>query len=343
MMVVLRKDCTLKGKAEITRLLETHNVPIRVTESMGKTAFIALVSDRDEIIRTLAQHPDVEEVRSAPPCQLVTRDHSSESSSIDVGQVTMGGDAFVVIAGPCSVESAEQILVSAQGVADAGATMLRGGAFKPRTSPYSFQGLGERGLEWLAEAGRRTGLPVITELTAPEHIDAVAQYADVIQIGARNMQNFALLHVAGEQSKPVFLKRGPMATIDELLCAAEYIAAAGNPRIILCERGIRTFERATRNTLDISAVPVLKEMTHLPVFADPSHAAGRRELVPALAKCALAAGADGVMIEVHPDPDRALSDGRQSLSMQQFARVMKELEPLANAVGRTMTAHVGVP
>ena len=334
MMIVLRKNCSLKGKAEITRMLEQHDVAIWVTETAERTAFIILPPAVGDFAKALDAHPDVEEIRqNAPSCQLVTRDHSPEPSRFEVGNLTIGPDALVVIAGPCSVESADQMLETAMGVADAGASMLRGGAFKPRTSPYSFQGLGERGLELLADAGRRCGLPVITELMTPEHCDLVAQYTDVIQIGARNMQNFPLLQVVGEQNKPVFLKRSPMASIDELLCAAEYIAAAGNARIILCERGIRTFERATRNTLDISAVPVLKELTHLPVFVDPSHAVGRRELVPPLARCAVAVGADGLMIEVHRDPEKALSDGRQSLTIPQFAHMMKQIRRLAGDLG----------
>ena len=335
MMVILRKQCSLKDKAHITRILEERDLPIRVTESQGRTAFLIIATDVNGVVEALQDHPGVEEIRrNAPSCQLVTRDHCPDASRFDVGDVTVGRDAFVVIAGPCAVESADQINETARAVADAGASMLRGGAFKPRTSPYSFQGLGEHGLELLAEAGRQAGLPVVTELMAPEQADVVAKHADVIQIGARNMQNFPLLHAVGEQNRPVLLKRGPMATIDELLCAAEYVAAAGNDRIILCERGIRTFERATRNTLDISAVPVLKELTHLPVFVDPSHACGRRELVTPLAKCAVSAGADGIMVEVHPNPEQAMSDGRQSLSLDEFAELMPLVLRLAINEGR---------
>jgi 3-deoxy-7-phosphoheptulonate synthase len=214
--------------------------------------------------------------------------------------------------------------------------MLRGGAFKPRSSPYSFQGMGERGLELLAEAREATGLAVVTEVLAPEDVALVARYADVLQIGARNMQNFRLLSAVGEQPKPVLLKRGMMATVEELLMAAEYVVAAGNPRVMLCERGIRTFERATRNTLDICAVPVLKERTHLPVIVDPSHAAGRRELVPSLARAAVAVGADGLIVEVHHDPDRAMSDGRQSLTPEGFAAMMAEVRRIAGAVDRAV-------
>lgn len=236
------------------------------------------------------------------------------------------------MAGPCAVESREGIIHIAEAVRKAGAGFLRGGAFKPRTSPYSFRGLGEEGLRYLAEASQLTGLPVITEALSAEDVPLVARYADVIQIGARNMQNYALLEAAGEQDKPVFLKRGLMATVKELLLAAEYILAKGNPQVILCERGIRTFEPETRHTLDISAVPLLKQLSHLPVVVDPSHAAGKRELVPALALAAVAAGADGLMIEVHPSPDQALSDGRQSLDLEAFGRLMKAVGLVAAAV-----------
>lgn len=233
--------------------------------------------------------------------------------------MTIRRDQFSVIAGPCAVESREQLLETAHAVADGGATILRGGAFKPRTSPYSFQGLGERALELLVEAREATGLPVVTELVDVRHVEAVAEAADVIQIGARNMQNFALLAEAGRTALPVLVKRGASATLDELLLAAEYVLNEGNEQVILCERGIRTFEDAYRYTLDLAAVPVLKERTHLPVIVDPSHAAGRRELVEPLALAAAAAGADGVMVEVHPDPDEALCDGRQSLHTADFA------------------------
>jgi 3-deoxy-7-phosphoheptulonate synthase len=253
---------------------------------------------------------------------------------VKVDDVTIGGDALVVIAGPCSVESREQMERIADAVQAAGARMLRGGAFKPRSSPYAFQGLGSAGLAILAEQRERTGLKIVTEVVAPEDVELVARSADVLQVGARNMQNFRLLEAVGGQPRPVLLKRGMMATIEELLLAAEYVVAAGNPRVILCERGIRTFERATRNTLDVCAVPVLKERTHLPVIVDPSHAAGRRELVPALARAAVAAGADGLIVEVHPEPERALSDGRQSLDPAGFAALMEQLRPVAGAVGR---------
>ena len=244
--------------------------------------------------------------------------------------------AVVVIAGPCSVESEEQIVAAARGVASAGARLLRGGAFKPRTSPYGFQGLGEAGLRLLAVAREETGLPVVSEVVATEDVELVARYADMLQVGARNMQNFRLLAACGRQPRPVLLKRGLMATLDELLLAAEYVVANGNPRVVLCERGIRTFETSTRNTLDVSAVPILLERSHLPVIVDPSHAAGKREWVESLARAAIAAGADGLLVEVHPDPDRALSDGRQSLTIEAFAGTMRSLRRVAAAVERPL-------
>ncbi len=335
MMIVLRADCSLKEKAEITRILEAGEININVTETGGSTAFILMPTPDDDIVASLERHGGVAEVRRATPsCQLVTRDHRAEPTRFHVGHALVGPDTLTVIAGPCSVETRTQMMEIAECVADAGATMLRGGAFKPRTSPYSFQGLGERGLELLADAGGRFKLPTVTEVMAPEQAALIAQYADVLQVGARNMQNFSLLQAVGQQHRPILLKRSPMASIEELLCAAEYIAAAGNQRIMLCERGIRTFERATRSTLDISAVPVLKQLSHLPVIVDPSHAVGKREWVPPLAKCSVACGADGLMIEVHPNPEEAMSDGRQSLTMDQFSRMMVDVRRLAGAEGR---------
>jgi 3-deoxy-7-phosphoheptulonate synthase len=244
------------------------------------------------------------------------------------------------MAGPCAVESRESILRIAEMAAASGASFLRGGAFKPRTSPYSFRGLKEEGLKYLREASSLTGLPVVTEVLTPEDVPLVAEYADVLQIGARNMQNYALLEAAGETDRPVFLKRGLMATIKELLLSAEYILAKGNSQVILCERGIRTFEPATRNTLDLSAVPLLKEMTHLPVVVDPSHASGKRELVPALALAAVAAGADGLMLEVHDNPEAALSDGRQSLTLEAFDYLMKKIERVSMAIHESETGEL---
>jgi 3-deoxy-7-phosphoheptulonate synthase len=248
----------------------------------------------------------------------------------------MGGDEIVIIAGPCSVENRSQLLETAYAVREAGAHALRGGAYKPRTSPYSFQGLGEAGLELLAEARELTGMPVVTEVMSPEQVPLVTRYADVLQIGARNMQNFALLHAAGESQHTVLLKRGMMATVEELLMSAEYILSHGNRRVVLCERGIRTFENSTRNTTDINAIPVLKSLTHLPVVLDPSHSTGYWEFVTAVARAGIAAGADGLIIEVHPEPSQALSDGAQSLKPERFAELVSQVRAVAQAVGRSV-------
>jgi 3-deoxy-7-phosphoheptulonate synthase len=256
------------------------------------------------------------------PFKLVGRELKPDKTEIHVGDVVFGADQFVVIAGPCSVESRPQLLETAKAVRAGGATVLRGGAYKPRTSPYDFQGLEEEGLELLSEAREVTGLRVCTEVMTPEQVDLVARYADILQIGARNMQNFALLKRVGKSTKPVLLKRGLSATIKEFLMSAEYILSQGNPKVILCERGIRTFETMTRNTLDISAVPLLNELSHLPVVVDPSHATGKRSLVGPMAKSAVAAGADGIIVEVHPNPEEAWSDGAQSLTFAEFENLM---------------------
>ncbi|MDH3890431.1 MAG: 3-deoxy-7-phosphoheptulonate synthase [candidate division Zixibacteria bacterium] len=275
-------------------------------------------------------------VRIMKPYKLAGREFKKEPTVIEVGPVKIGGDNVVVMAGPCAVESREQTLRAADAVAEAGATILRGGAFKPRSSPYSFQGLGEEGLQILSAAKQQTGLPVVSEVTTPTVVELVASYADMLQVGARNMQNFALLEAVGRTGKPVLLKRGMMSTIEELLMSAEYILSNGNPNVILCERGIRTFETATRNTLDISAVPVIKSLSHLPVIIDPSHATGQRSLIEPMAKAAIAAGADGLIIEVHPDPDEALCDGAQSLYPADFAKLMDQLRRIVEATGRKM-------
>lgn len=276
--------------------------------------------------------------RVTEPYKFASRTWRKENTTFDVRGVTIGGDEIVVMAGPCSVESAEQIDAAAAHVAACGATILRGGAFKPRSSPYSFQGLGEEGLRLMRDAADRHGLAVVTEVMEIGQIDLIAQYADLFQIGARNMQNFSLLKEVGKTQVPVFLKRGLSATIQEWLMSAEYIMAQGNPHVILCERGIRTFETYTRNTLDLSAVPVVKAKSHLPVFVDPSHGTGIRNKVLPMARAAVAAGADGLMIEVHPDPASAMSDGPQSLFFEQFAELMRQIRQIAEALGRTVHA-----
>src|SRR5215472_8412162 len=266
-------------------------------------------------------------VRISAPYKFVSKEFRKGKTQIKVNGTTIGGDEFVVMAGPCSVESEKQIMQSAEGVARAGAKLLRGGAFKPRTSPYDFQGMEEEGLKLLQKTKQATGLAIITEVMTDRDVDLVARYADVMQVGARNMQNFMLLKALGKCGRPVLLKRGLSSSIKELLMSAEYITAHGNPDVILCERGIRTFETATRNTCDISAIPVLNELTHLPVILDPSHATGKRSLVPAVARAGVAIGADGLIVEVHPAPEKAISDGAQSLDLAQFEKMMRELQP----------------
>jgi 3-deoxy-7-phosphoheptulonate synthase len=284
--------------------------------------------DKKEHIESLKSADGVEDAFPIlQPFKLVSREVRKQKSTIQVGDLPIGDGGFVVMAGPCSVETRDQLLATAESVSASGAKILRGGAYKPRTSPYDFQGLEEDGLRILAEARDRTGLKVITEVVNTEDVELVGEYADVLQVGARNMQNFALLKKLGAIKKPVMLKRGLSATIKEFLLSAEYIVSHGNPDVMLCERGIRTFETATRNTLDLSAVPLLNELTHLPVIVDPSHATGKRSLVRPLAKAIVAVGADGLMTEVHPFPEQAWSDGPQSLRFEEFTAMMKELEP----------------
>jgi 3-deoxy-7-phosphoheptulonate synthase len=270
------------------------------------------------------------------PYKLVSREFNKVNTVVSVGKVKVGGKQVVLIGGPCSVDTWENLIANAREMKKAGAHMLRGGAYKPRTSPYAFQGLGEKGLELLAEAKRLTGLPIVTEVMDPRQVAIVCRYADVLQIGARNAQNFDLLREVGQCDKAVVLKRGFATTIEEWLMSAEYIFAKGNHNVILCERGIRTFETATRNTLDLSAIPVIKHLSHLPIVVDPSHGLGVREYIPSMAKAAVAAGADGVMIETHPRPAEALSDGPQALLPVQFAQLVKEIKQVAEAVGRTV-------
>jgi 3-deoxy-7-phosphoheptulonate synthase len=286
------------------------------------------VGDVTACLESVEAMPQVEKaVRISAPYKFVSREFRSGRTQIKVNGHDIGSDEFIVMAGPCSVESERQIMETAEKVAESGAHMLRGGAFKPRTSPYDFQGLAEEGLRLLRKAKQATGLGIITEVMSDRDVELVAEYADVLQIGARNMQNFALLKTLGRCNRPVLLKRGMSSTIKELLMSAEYIVAHGNPNVILCERGIRTFETHTRNTCDIAAVPALNELTHLPVILDPSHATGRRSLVPALSRAAVAVGADGIIVEVHPCPEKAVSDGAQSLDIRQFQHMMESLRP----------------
>jgi 3-deoxy-7-phosphoheptulonate synthase len=285
------------------------------------------VGDVTACLESIEAMPGVEKaVRISAPYKFVSKEFRPGRSQVAVNGREIGGDEFIVIAGPCSVESEKQIMDSAYAVAEAGAHMLRGGAFKPRTSPYDFQGMEEEGLKLLRKAKEATGLSIVTEVMSDRDVELVAEYADVLQIGARNMQNFALLKTLGKVQTPILLKRGLSSTLKELLMSAEYIVAHGNPNVILCERGIRTFETATRNTCDIAAVAVLNELTHLPVLLDPSHATGKRSLVPALSRAAVAIGADGIIVEVHPNPAKAISDGAQSLDIPMFRNMMRELD-----------------
>ncbi len=307
-------------------------------EGVERTVIAATGDERGKFrLQALESLPGVDQVVPIlKPFKLAGREAKHTDTEFDVGSVHIGGRHFCVIGGPCSVENREQIVESARVVKESGAQMLRGGAYKPRTSPYSFQGLEEEGLRYLREAADAAGTPFVTEVMTPEQVAVVEQYADMLQVGARNMQNFNLLREVGKASKPVFLKRGMMATINEWLMSAEYVLSEGNTRVILCERGIRTFETETRNTLDLSAVPVVKKLTHLPVFVDPSHGTGHWDLVAPMAKAAIACGADGLMIEMHPRPDEAMSDGAQSLKPSRFAQLMQDLKPLLEVVGKTL-------
>ncbi len=337
MIIVMQKSATARQIANITARVEQAGRQVHLSEGEERT-IIGVVGDGRPLDR--AQFEMMEGVeRIVPilsPFKLASRDFRPQDTVVKLNGMKAGGNQIIVMAGPCAVESREQLLAAAHIVKAAGATVLRGGAFKPRSSPYSFQGLGLEGLKLLAEARRETGLLVVTEVISPETVPLVSTYADILQVGARNMQNFALLHAVGEAQKPVLLKRGMMSTMEELLMSAEYILSHGNDRVMLCERGIRTFEPYTRNTLDINAVPMLKQLTHLPVFVDPSHGTGKWSLVGPVARAAIAAGADGLEIEVHPDPEQAMSDGAQSLKPERFVHLMDELRAVAQAVGRTV-------
>jgi 3-deoxy-7-phosphoheptulonate synthase len=296
---------------------------------------------RQEVADMLSSLDDVEAVIPvSKKYKLASREFNPIDTKIQLGNLVIGGDEVIVMAGPCSVESEEQLLTTAHSVKESGAHILRGGAFKPRTSPYQFRGLGVEGLKLLAKAREATGLPVITEVLTPADVDIVAEYADILQIGARNMQNFLLLEECGRTNKPVLLKRGISATIEEWLLAAEYILNAGNKQVMLCERGIRGFDTMTRNTFDLSAVPLVKKLSHLPVIADPSHATGKWYLVEPMAMAAVACGADGLIIEVHPNPDHALSDGPQSLNLENFARLMPKIRAISEATGKRVGASL---
>ena len=337
MLVVMRQDATageIRGVVEAVeaRGYKAHPIPGAHRTAIGITGNKG--AEEAPVFETLPGVLEVIPVTHA--YKLVSREVKPDDTVVRVGGVAVGGPELAVVAGPCAVESREQLLTVARAVKAAGAQLLRGGAYKPRTSPYSFQGLGEEGLKLLAEAREATGLPVVTEALDSESMDLVERYADAIQIGARNMQNFSLLKRAGRARKPVILKRGMSATLEELLMSAEYILAEGNYQVILCERGVRTFSDHSRNTLDLAVVPAVKRMSHLPILVDPSHGTGRREKVAPLSRAAAAVGADGVMIEVHHDPNRALSDGPQSITPDMFEELMRELRQIAPVIGRRL-------
>jgi 3-deoxy-7-phosphoheptulonate synthase len=338
MLIVMHHTATDEQVQAITDAVKAMGLTPQPIPGSERTAIGVLGNQGYVDDTSIRDMPGVREIiHVSKPYKLVSRDFHPESSVVEAGGVKFGdGHPPVVIAGPCSVESEAQMMAAAPLVKDAGAHMLRGGAFKPRTGPHSFQGLGVEGLKYLRRAGDSVGLPVITEVMRIEQLEIVCKYADVLQIGARNMQNFDLLKEAGKTMHPVLLKRGMSATIEEFLSAAEYLLAEGNPRVILCERGIRTFERTTRNTLDLTVVPLIREMSHLPIIVDPSHATGRRNLVTPMAKAALVVGAHGIMVEVHPDPDRALCDGAQSLSGNDFTQLMNDLRKLQELFGGTL-------
>jgi 3-deoxy-7-phosphoheptulonate synthase len=337
MMIIMRSGSTQAEVEHVIEHIKANGLTPHVSVGEDHTV-IGAVGDTHAVPTEIFDVLDGVEsvVRISQPFKLASRQFHPKNSVFPLDGFTIGGNDIVVIAGPCSVESRTQMLETAQAVREAGAHALRGGAFKPRTSPYTFQGLGEEGLELLAEARQLTGMPVVVEITSLTQVEVMEKYVDILQVGARNMQNYALLSAVGQTHMPVLLKRGMSATIDELLMASEYILSGGNERVMLCERGIRTFETATRNTTDINAIPVLKSMTHLPVILDPSHSTGHADYVTAVARAAIAAGADGLIIEVHPDPAHALSDGRQSLKPEKFAELVKQVGQIAEVMGRKL-------
>jgi 3-deoxy-7-phosphoheptulonate synthase len=342
MIVVMSPGCGESAIARVKQVVQQEGLRTRVVVGEVQSIVCVLgVTDRDRLAKQIEPLAGVEQILTVlHPFKLAAREVHPADTVVHVGERTIGGSkatsfgggSLAVVAGPCSVENEEMLLASAEAIRDAGAGFLRGGIFKPRTSPYAFQGLREKGLEILARVRERTGLAIVTEVVSPVDVPLAAQYVDVIQVGARNMQNFSLLEAVGAFRKPVLLKRGLSSTIEEWLMSAEYILDAGNPDVILCERGIRTFETYTRNTLDLSAVPVVKRLSHLPILVDPAHGTGDRRYVAAMARAAIACGADGLMVEVHPDPSHALSDGKQSLDFAGFADLMKQVEKIARVM-----------
>jgi 3-deoxy-7-phosphoheptulonate synthase len=337
MVIIIEPNVSESQIEEVIKRLNDLGFDVHRSTGVNRTV-LGVIGNVEKIdIRDIKILPGVSEVyRISEPYKLASRSYHHEDSVFHIRDVVIGAKEVVVIAGPCAIESKEQIMKIAESVSNAGAKILRGGAYKPRTSPYSFQGLGEEGLKYLQEAADKFKLATITEVMDKDQIKIVERYADILQVGARNMQNFTFIKELGKSSKPVFLKRGLSATIEEWLMAAEYILSGGNKQVILCERGIRTFETYTRNTLDISAIPIVKKRSHLPIFADPSHGTGIRDKVIPMARAAIAAGADGLMIEVHHDPDNALSDGAQSLYFEQFKELMLQIKTIANVIGRSI-------
>jgi 3-deoxy-7-phosphoheptulonate synthase len=338
MMIIMKPEATPQEIEGVIAVIKANGLTQHLSQGV-KTTVIGAIGESHTLPTEIFEILDgVEAVkRITQPYKLASRQFHPRDSVFPLDGCTVGGSDIVIIAGPCAVESRSQILETAQVVREAGANALRGGVFKPRTSPYAFQGLGEEGLEYLAEARQQTGLPIVAEIMSQSQMEVMLKYVDVLQVGARNMQNFNLLRAIGETRMPVLLKRGLSATIEEFLMSAEYILAGGNQNIMLCERGIRTFETATRNTTDINAIPVLKNLTHLPVLLDPSHSTGHFDYVPAISRAAIAAGADGLLVEVHPDPAHAVSDGRQSLKPEKFAEMVRQVAAIAGAVGRRIT------
>jgi 3-deoxy-7-phosphoheptulonate synthase len=338
MIIVMRAGAKKKEQKDVLQKIRKLGYKTHIIHGVERDVIGAIGDERGKArLQSLESMPGVEKVVPIlKPFKLASVEVKKDPTIVTAGKAKIGGPHFGIIAGPCSVESRDQIFQTAEAVKKAGATILRGGAFKPRTSPYSFQGLEEEGLKILAEAGAENNLPVVTEIVNPMDADLVYQYTDIIQVGARNVQNFALLKILGQIDKPILLKRGLMTTIEEFLMSAEYILSEGNSQVILCERGIRTFERATRNTLDISAVPVIKEQSHLPVIIDPSHASGHWQYVLPLSKAAAAVGADGIMVEVHIHPEEAFSDGLQSLKPEKFRELVREVRPYVKAAGKKL-------
>jgi 3-deoxy-7-phosphoheptulonate synthase len=341
MIIVMKSGATQKELTDVTKRIESAGWKSHLSQGVQHTIVGVVGQIFPELKDTLENMPGVDDViLVSKPYKLASREFHPQDSIVTVGNLKIGGKEIVVIAGPCAVENEEQLLTTAKAVKAAGATILRGGAFKPSTSPYHFRGLGVKGLMLLSQAARETGLVTITEVMSSQDVEMVASYVDILQIGTRNMQNFNLLEAASKSGKPIMLKRGLSATIQEWLLAAEYILALGNEKLILCERGIRTFETYTRNTMDTSAIPIIEKVSHLPILADPSHGTGKWYLVIPMALAAVAAGADGIMVEVHPNPDIALKDGQQSLTFENFNKLMSQIKPVAAAIGRNVATSL---